>query len=179
MNRYRTLPAIIVVSAMLAAAFTVDGKQATPETGEAIVAVAAIEGGFQLTASLPSGVDADGDAVVIVTTRNCAEPKNARVTGRVVTWGDDGVETAPLKLRNVGEGRYAVDQQWTAKHALLVFDGSYTRYTSGLLVGLDADTSFDGQGRWVGRLDNGFPTQLLDRHVRDKDVKAAMTRMRG
>ena len=179
MNRYKTLPAIVVVSAMLAVAFTSD-RATTVETGEAIAAVAAIEGGFQLTASLPAaGVEGEGDAVVVVTTRNCAEPKNARVTGRIVTWGEDGVQSEPLKLRNVGEGRYAVDRQWTAKNALLVFDGSYNRYTSGLLIGLDADKSFEGQGKWVGELDNGFPTQLLDRHVRDRDVNLAMKRMRG
>ncbi len=176
MKVHRTLPAIVIVSAMLAVAFTGDRKSDLRQPGETS---AAVEGGFQLTASLPGTAEAEGEAVVIVTTRNCAEPKNARVSGRVVTWGEEGFQVESLVLRNVGEGRYAVDQQWDAEHALLVFDGSYTRFTSGLLIGLDADKSFEGQGRWVGQLDNGFPTHLLDRHVRDTDVKAAVARMRG
>jgi hypothetical protein len=136
------------------------------------------EGGFHLTASLPGATSTYEDAALVITTRNCAEPKNANVSARLILLNDDRVTSRKIDLRNVGEGEYAIDKLWTdATVALIAVDGSYGKQTAGLIIGLDDDASFEGSGRWVGRLTNGFPTRLLDRNIRDADVEKAFRRL--
>lgn len=137
-----------------------------------------VDGGFQLTAALPGNADVYGDAVLLVTTRNCAEPSNAKVSARLVLKGEDANGGQEIKLRNVGEGEYAVDRQWAASaRGVLVVDGAYEKYRAGLIIGLDGKASFEGDGRWVGRLKNGYPTRLLDRNVASRDVRTALQRL--
>ena len=136
------------------------------------------EGGFQLTASLPGAASVYGEAALVVTTRNCAEPKNATVTARLVVVENDAITSRTMKLRKVGEGEYAIDKQWAdGVVAVIAIDGAYERQSAGLLIGLNEDATFEGSGRWVGRLTNGYPTRLLDRNVRDGDLQDALARM--
>lgn len=150
--------AAIVVAGLIVAAFS----WAQPEA----------PGGFQLSASLPGSADAYGDAMLVITTKNCAEPKNAEVTATVVEIVDGETVRREIKLRNIREGEYAVDRQWSDTATLIVANGSYEKYRTGLIIGLRADMEFEGQ--WVGRLNNGLPTKLFYRHAGDGDVQLAM-----
>jgi len=130
------------------------------------------QGGFQLSASLPGSADAYGDAMLVITTKNCAEPKNAEVTATVVEIVDGETVRREINLRNIREGEYAIDRQWTDTATLIVANGSYQKYRTGLMIGLRADMEFEG--KWVGRLNNGLPTKLFDRHAADADVSLAL-----
>jgi hypothetical protein len=131
-------------------------------------------GGFSLSASLPGSSDIYGEAVLVITTKNCAEPHNAEVAATVVEVRDGKTSKRELKLRNVGPGEYALDEQWSADATMIVANGSYDKYRAGIMIGLSEDVSFEGKEPWVGRLKNGYPTLILFRHTNDVDVAEAM-----
>jgi hypothetical protein len=131
-------------------------------------------GGFSLSASLPGSSDIYGDAVLVLTTKNCARPNNAKVSATVVEVRDGATSQRELKLRNIGPGEYAVDEQWSADATMIVANGSYDKYRAGIMIGLSKDVSFEGKEPYVGRLKNGYPTLILFRHANDVDVEKAL-----
>ncbi len=142
-----------------------------------------LEGGFQLASATPGLSEAEQNSVVVITTLNCAQPKNARISARVISVsGTDRVEQE-VKLRNVAEGRYVLESGELAKvgkgATLLVVDGRYKLQTASLLVGLRPGAAFDGNTPWVGHTTAGLPTQMLHKTARRKDIQRALAKLSG
>jgi hypothetical protein len=135
-------------------------------------------GGFQLEAEIPQGQEMFGNAVLVIHTRGCAHPENAKVSATALGIVGSKKVTKKLELNLVRKGVYTIDRQWADEGSwLLAVTGKYRGYTSSLIVGLEEDATFEGFGRWTGKLDNGYPVRLLDRDVTNRDLFRAFEEM--
>lgn len=108
------------------------------------IASPALAGGFQISVETParSSDPQLKDVVLIARTFGCHQPADAKLSASAEGFVDGNRRSLPVDLRSIGEGVYAIRQQWPSEGRwVLTLTGAYNGMISSVLVELGTNGS--------------------------------------
>lgn len=135
----------------------------------------AFAGGFYISVEQPQNASDPHlkDAVLVVRADGCHQPSDAKISAIAEGVVDGKRRSLPLRLREVGEGVYAIHQQWPSNGSWVVaVTGMYLGHTRSVLVELGANGAVVTKA--TGANKTKLPVRMADREFSAREIDAAL-----